>query len=420
MTRDRVTRDRVTRVLHLLPDFATGGGQLFVLRTISALPDVTHVVGGIGGGEMAAAFESAGHRAVVLAPPRARPLPPALRLPTALPAALRLVRTADIDLVHLNNTWQDRTVGQLAALAWGVPVITTLHGTAPSRSPRNPVRRVNGLIARRQLRHAVAVSDHVAATYREALGLAGDRVSVVHPGLPEEAFAAPVAPDAVARVRRALDLGGDQRVVLCVARLVPGKGHAALVKMLAQLHPRHPDVHLVLAGDGPLRPEIEREAARRGVTTHLHLLGQRDDVHTLLGAADVVVSASDAEGFPLNILEALAAARPVVAAPLPALVDLAEARALLLAEGADADALADAVGRVLDDPLLAEELSRTGRRAAEAYPLAATAAGWRAVYEQVLAEGSRSGSGSRSGFRSARRRTNDERHPTPVRSRPAR
>lgn len=365
------------RVLHLLPDFEVGGGQVLLRRTIAALPEVDHVVAGVGPGPMGEAFRSDGHRVEVLAPS-------SHHLASGLRQASRLVRTADIDLLHLNNTWQDRLVGQAAALPWRVPVVATLHGMAPARPGANLIRRANGVLARHHVRHFVAVSEHVGASYCHALRLDGDRVSVVYPGLPDEAFAPP-ADDDQRQLRRDLGLGSNEDVILCVARLVPGKGHELLVPMMERLRSVGCEARLLLAGDGPLRAAIEHDVRGRQLTEQVLLLGHRPDVRRLLHLAAVVVSASASEGFPLNILEGLAAARPVVATPLPALSELARGGAMRVTTSNNPDDLAVAVNAVLSDPEAAAALARRGRAAAESFRASTTAAGWLAVYEAVLA-----------------------------------
>ena len=98
-------------------------------------------------------------------------------------------------------------------------------------------------------------------------------------------------------------------VVLTVARLDEQKGHRYLIETAAQV----PEAEFVLAGEGPLRPELEAQARSLGVDGRVRFLGYRDDVANLLRDCDVFVLPSLYEGLPLSILEAMAAAKPVIA-----------------------------------------------------------------------------------------------------------
>ena len=154
--------------------------------------------------------------------------------------------------------------------------------------------------------------------------------------------------------------------LLCVARLDPTKGHPVLLDAVAALVEDGRDVELTLIGEGDDRESVERQVDRLGLGGRVHLLGSRthEQVFDAMEAADVVVSASveaasgDAEGIPVTLMEAMAVGAPVVAtrtAGVPELVTDGESG--LLVPQHDAGALADAVGRLLDDPELARRLA---------------------------------------------------------------
>jgi glycosyltransferase involved in cell wall biosynthesis len=116
-------------------------------------------------------------------------------------------------------------------------------------------------------------------------------------------------------------------------------------------------------GDGPLRTELQRLAERLGTADRVRLVGARTDARAVLGAADVVIHPSDWEGLPLVVVEAMSAARPVVATAVPGTRELLRdgVDGLLVPSG-DAAALGRALGVVLDDPGLA---CRLGAAAAD-------------------------------------------------------
>jgi len=162
--------------------------------------------------------------------------------------------------------------------------------------------------------------------------------------------------------------------LLCVGRLAPQKGHLVLLDAFAAAAGAHPNARLVLAGDGPLRDEIERRARALGLGVgrgeRVEITGwiSGGEVRRLLRASRALVLPSFAEGLPMVIMEALAARRPVVStyvAGIPELVRDGETG--LLVPSGDAAALADALTRVLSsDAADLDALAARGRDAVKA------------------------------------------------------
>ncbi|MBM3662640.1 MAG: glycosyltransferase family 4 protein [Actinobacteria bacterium] len=161
------------------------------------------------------------------------------------------------------------------------------------------------------------------------------------------------------------DLQGPARV-LCVARFNATKGHDVLLDALALLVSNGTDAELTLIGDGELRPAIEEQVERLGLSGSVRFLGPRshDDVFNAMESADVVVSASvetpdgDAEGIPVTLMEAMAIGVPVVAtrtAGVPELIT--DEVSGLLVDQRDAVALAESIRRILGDAQLADRLT---------------------------------------------------------------
>ena len=173
-------------------------------------------------------------------------------------------------------------------------------------------------------------------------------------------------------------------MVVVVARLVPGKGHLLAFEALRLLLGEMPSARLVLAGDGPERRSLEQAAERLGVAGRVDVLGQRDDVPVLLALADAVLSASESEGFPLNVLEAMAAGRPVVAARLPAYDDFVVDGGSALLVPHEPRPMAEALRRILHDSALSERLADGGRRSAARFTIMASAERLAEVYDAVL------------------------------------
>jgi glycosyltransferase involved in cell wall biosynthesis len=167
---------------------------------------------------------------------------------------------------------------------------------------------------------------------------------------------------APAEVRREFDAVG-RPLVVSVGRYVEQKNQALLLDALARLRPRHPSLRALIVGVGPLEHELRTRIGALGLDGAVTLTGERTDAVDLSAAADVFVLSSRWEALPLALLEAMKLARPVVAPASDGIVDVvADGSTGLLVPLGDADALADAIDRVLGDRELAAAL---GRAAAE-------------------------------------------------------
>jgi len=177
--------------------------------------------------------------------------------------------------------------------------------------------------------------------------------------------------------------------VLCLGRLVRQKGFDVAIAAMPGVLERFPDATLTIGGDGAERAALARQAEALGIGDRIELLGvvRHRDVAALLDAVTVVAMPSRFEGMPLVWLEAAVRGRPVVATPAQGLGELIEhGRTGLLVPFDDADALADALGGLLEDAALARSLGAAARRLVlERYSLDACVDAYTTLYERVAA-----------------------------------
>jgi len=184
---------------------------------------------------------------------------------------------------------------------------------------------------------------------------------VIHNGLD---FAPPARP----ADRAALGIPPDKRMVIQVANAMPDKDFQSLLCAARLLVDRRSDFHLLLVGRGTDGQQMARQIHQQGLEGVVTALGPRKDVSELLAAADVFVLSSKRETFGLAPLEAMAAGLPVVVSDLPGLDDLfTDGRHGLKVPPGDAEALAEAIGRLLDDPQLAQRLGQAGQARARQF-----------------------------------------------------
>jgi len=204
---------------------------------------------------------------------------------------------------------------------------------------------------------AVVCNSHAAAARLSASGIPRNRLSVIGNALPDEAFAPAMA--ALPRHTGVLRVG-------MVARMnAHYKNHAGFLRIASVVHEQLPNVEFFLVGDGPLRPEIEKQAAALGIADRVLFLGDRRDIPAVLASLDLSVLTSDSESLSNVILEAMAARLPVVAYDVGGNRELIDKeRGALIATG-DEKEFAAAIIRLLSDANLREHLGSNARRFVE-------------------------------------------------------
>jgi glycosyltransferase involved in cell wall biosynthesis len=224
---------------------------------------------------------------------------------------------------------------------------------------------------------AVICNSLAAADRLAAEGLSRDKLVVVGNALPAEVFAS--APAALPRRQGLLRVG-------MVARMnARYKNHSGLLRIAKRINQRMPEVEFVLAGDGPLRAELEREAQVLGIGDRVIFLGDRRDIPAVMASLDVAVLTSDSESLSNVLLEAMAAGLPVVAYGVGGNVELVnESRGELVSAGDEAG-FAAAVERLLAAPAMRVELGDNARKFAEEnFSLDNVRAGYEACYRELL------------------------------------
>ncbi len=158
-------------------------------------------------------------------------------------------------------------------------------------------------------------------------------------------------------------------MLLAAGRHTEQKDFATLLDSVARLRDLVEGPRLLLAGDGPLRADLERRAAAAGLADTVIFAGNVDDLDDLFQAADVFVMSSLWEGLPLTLLEAMAGACPVVGTSIPGIAEILDGEdgieRGLLAPPSDPDALAAAIAAMLGDPDRARRLGAAGRALVE-------------------------------------------------------
>ena len=277
----------------------------------------------------------------------------------------RLLAESRFDLVHAHLPPAELYV-RLALLgtpAKELPLIISKHNDCAFH--RIPGQRALGRWVARRASAVIAISEAVRKFMTgPALGLPAEKVHTIYYGIDVQPFEN-VPRDSAVALRREWGAGPETLVIGFAGRLVEQKSIDTLIRAFALFRQREPrDAKLVVAGRGPLEAALRHCADEAGVAEHVVWAGFREDVPRMMNAFDIFAITSVHEGFGLVLVEAMAAARPVVATragAIPEVVINGETGFLADSAAQVADALAK-----LTNPVLRARLGAAGRRRASA------------------------------------------------------
>lgn len=275
--------------------------------------------------------------------------------PSAASKTASAIREFGPDVVHVHEPMVPVVGLAAVSRSRSAAVVATFHASSSSRPLR--FARPLGRWLLRHLDDVIAVSDAAARTHARIFGVDTRRFCIVPNGVDVRRFADAEPLESIARL--------DSPTVLFVGRLEPRKGFDVLIRAYTLLKTRHPDLHLVVVGEGP---ELTRARALlpERLSADLHLLGRvaGDDLPRVFKACDVFVAPSrGGESFGIVLLEAMASGCAVVASGIDGyrtiVIDDVNGR---LVPPDDPTSLAESIDALLTNRRHAEAMIAEGRR----------------------------------------------------------
>lgn len=289
----------------------------------------------------------------------------------------RIFRRYPADVVVFVRAWLwcYRWYAPIAAWMAGIPRRITIAHLTPPPGPRDRELRSIAAAARR-VRHAIHLAKlRVSALFqdsticvsnaiRDALiheyGFPADRTVTIHNSISLTEFDEPS--DAGLALRAKLGVGGEEFLLVCVARLSEQKRIDILLLAMARLLRDGVNCKCVIVGDGPLREELLSQARALALTGHVIFEGFQRDIKPYLRAGTAFVLTSDREGFSLAILEAMACGLPCVVTNVGGAPEVIADRVQgFLVSPGSADEVANAISYLVSHPSEREEMSQRAR-----------------------------------------------------------
>ncbi|MFZ5922336.1 MAG: glycosyltransferase [Chloroflexota bacterium] len=332
------------KVAHLIDALGWGGAQTLLLTFAKTAPhfDVETVVIGVKPDDthspLPDMLEKAGARVVVF--PFAK-----LYDPRAVPTIAEFLKKEHVDVLqsHLSHA---NIYGCMAGRIANIPRLATLHNTRARSNGRTGVRRsVEYFCLRNGASRVIAVGQNVASAYSNLIEQ--ERIDIipnaVTPGVritPEERLA----------IRAELVADPGRPLMIAVGRLTGQKGYRDMLAAFARVVQARAESALVIVGTGELESELKAQAASLGLEKRVFFQGSRSDVPRLLAASDIFLNSSHWEGLSIAMLEGMEAGLPVVATRVGDAEKLLSDGGGLLVEERNAEAFADAILQLLENP----------------------------------------------------------------------
>ncbi len=277
---------------------------------------------------------------------------------TVIPKLRRSLKALAPDIVHTHLIHAD-LYGTIAARWIGVPVISSRHNDDAFRY-RAPVHLVNRTLWK-MTTAGIAISEAIKEFSIKIEGASPKQMHRIYYGMDTS-----LQPLDRAEVKRKLvaelQLPNDVQLIGMVCRLIEQKGVRYGLEAFIQLADNFQTAHLLVAGEGSLRPELEARTQQAGMSNRVHFLGWRSDTPTLMAALDILLAPSLWEGFGLVMLEAMAQQTPIIASRVSAIPEVVNDHETgLLVEPKDVNGLKDALSEFLKDAALRQHMGFMGR-----------------------------------------------------------
>ena len=380
------------RMLHVITRLIRGGADENTLYTVRGLDPRRYTV------DLAVGEGSDSEFLAELGAGRVHRIPELARDPHPLKDVIALIRLAGLihrhryQIVH-THTAKAGFLGRLAAALVGTPtIIHTVHGVTfhqhlsfGARAFYLTLERIAG----RFTHQFVTVGEDVKRIYvDQGIGTAS-AYETIYSGMPLDEFldAGQMGERERAAARKELGLEPHHQAVAMAARLEPRKGHEYLLDAVARLHSVHPQLRVLVLGDGPLRGWLEARARALGVGDVVRFLGHRSDLPRVLAAVDVSVLTSLWEGLPRVLVQSAAAGKPVVTFDVEGAWEVVrDGHNGFIVPSRDLDRFTERLDALLRDRSLASALGRAGpKQVSEAWTVETMLDRLDQMYQRVFA-----------------------------------
>jgi glycosyltransferase involved in cell wall biosynthesis len=235
-----------------------------------------------------------------------------------------LLKDENIDIVHSHRTKENVLAAGLKNKGIAKKLVKTVHGLGEpfkgwKRLKTSVTSSMDNSYTRRYFDMIHVVSDDIRRSLETRFG--ADRLITIHNAVDEELLTVPADGG---KIRNELGIDAEDFLMGTAGRMVPVKGYDMLLKAARIIVDKNSRIKFLLAGDGPLKLELEKMAENMGLAENVKFVGFRDDIIDFLDSLDIFIMTSYHEGIPVVLLEAMALSRPIVATGVGGILEVIE------------------------------------------------------------------------------------------------
>jgi glycosyltransferase involved in cell wall biosynthesis len=361
------------KVLHPITRLIIGGAQENTMLTADCLDNnqwQVDVLSGIQTGSEGSIIDEVRNRNIplFLESSLVREINP-LKDMIALCRLIRLIKKHKYQIVHTHSS-KAGIIGRWAAWLAGVPVVVhTVHGWGHHDHQHPLVRKFYIFLEKLTLKitdQLIAVSGkNISKGLNDGIGRYED-YSVIRSGIELERFGHPQIDRQT--MRKQLGIPLDATVIGTVTRLSPQKAPLDFIQAASILAQKCENMYYIMVGDGPLFDSVIQKAQENNIAKKLIMTGLRRDIPELMNCFDIFVLSSLWEGLPRVIPQAMASGLPVIATNIDGSAEIisSEKNGILVPPG-QPDCIANAVMKILDNPQIRKDLTRTALKTVNEY-----------------------------------------------------
>lgn len=277
-----------------------------------------------------------------------------------------IIQKENIDIIHTHELKCD-FIGFWTARFAGIPIVTTIHNMI-THSRLSPLKkRIYCWISQylyNSMDKVLAVSEAVKKNLIDELNVRSGKISTILNGTRKVDDLSVFLSRSEILEKSGID--SKSFIIISPGRLIPiQKGFEYLIQAIPGVLANHPDIHLLIVGDGIIRKDLEQLAAILGISGNVSFTGWRDDTQALLYASDICVVPSLWDPLPRTILESMMVGTPVIASRVDGIIEaINHGEDGLLVHPASAEELTDAMNYMIDNPKLIYQFGLTARNKA--------------------------------------------------------
>ncbi|NLW48835.1 MAG: glycosyltransferase family 4 protein [Firmicutes bacterium] len=265
----------------------------------------------------------------------------------------------DINIIHA----QYRTAGYYGAMIkrkMGIPFVLTLHDDWHNA----PFKSIHGKL----FKHVIAVSEAIREQFIRKFVAEPKNVVTIYNGVDEKKFNDKILLKSKAEdFKKRFGILPKEKVITLLGRIRRAKGHFDLIDALDYMKSCSIPFRFLIVGDGPEKEDLLNRVVEKGLSDKVVFAGYQSDVPVVMTATDILVLPSYREAMPLSIIEAMLVQKPVIASAVGGIVEIIEPNynGVLIQPGSPQQ-LAEEIIKLLENPILCDQLGRAGYETAMA------------------------------------------------------